>query len=69
VMTLSMTYFGSYTLTYLSIIFRALLAVYSRFYRFSTVIISSLAFLVSIAYYLYAYTVTLSEEGVRLTIT
>jgi len=59
-----MACFGSYILTYSSIIFRALLAVYSRSYRFSTVTISSLAFLVSIAYYLYTYAVMLNKEEV-----
>jgi len=69
VITLSMACFGSCALTYSSIIFGALLAVYSRFYEFSIVIISSLAFLVSIACYLCAYTVTLSEREIRPAIT
>ena len=60
-----MACFGSYALTYSSIVFRALLAVYSYFYRFSIVMISSLAFLVSTAYYLCAYAVMLSGEGFR----
>jgi len=64
-----MACFGSCTLTYSSIIFGALLAVYSRSYKFSTVTISSLAFLVSTAYYLYAYAVMLNGKGVRPAIT
>jgi len=59
-----MAYFGFCALTYSSIIFRALLAVYSRFYRFSTVTISSLAFLVFTAYYLYICAVALNKKGV-----